>query len=281
MAEPGNSLLDHGSRRAALLNEQSTPTPLNAGHPEFEGNGGIADGAYLVRPRLEATAPAVLEAHYREELSAAQRSGRKVALLLLPMDEPAQIAAAERAGFEFLTTIVQLRTATTHSFASTRAVDRPQTLPKEMSVRCAASDDEIWSVLNATYLDSLDCPEVHDWRTPEEVLATHRAQGDGSFHDWSVVQIEGAVVAIVLLAGHRGENALEIAYLGTVPGWRGRGLGDALMQHVFRQASAAGFPSVFVNADMRNEPALKLYARWGFSAMHELALHWRLLTHRG
>jgi ribosomal protein S18 acetylase RimI-like enzyme len=56
----------------------------------------------------------------------------------------------------------------------------------------------------------------------------------------------------------------ELAYLGLVPAARGRGLGRPLVRFALGRAEAAAAEWVTLSADVRNDPALKLYRAHGF-----------------
>jgi ribosomal protein S18 acetylase RimI-like enzyme len=45
--------------------------------------------------------------------------------------------------------------------------------------------------------------------------------------------------------------------------WRGRGLGEALLRHVFRTFAARGAPAVELKVQSDNTPAVRLYERVG------------------
>ena len=59
-------------------------------------------------------------------------------------------------------------------------------------------------------------------------------------------------------------DGLEVSYLGLVPAARRRGLAGALIRFADRVASTGGYRTLNVSVDVRNTPAMKLYARHGF-----------------
>lgn len=118
--------------------------------------------------------------------------------------------------------------------------------------------------LMRTYEGSLDCPELNDTRTAEEILAGHRAQGNFRPDRWRLARAGGEAVGLILLMDLKEEPAWDLAYLGVVPEHRKHGWGKALTtwgMHAARQAGAQGLQ---VAVDERNEPALGLYRGLGF-----------------
>jgi ribosomal protein S18 acetylase RimI-like enzyme len=71
----------------------------------------------------------------------------------------------------------------------------------------------------------------------------------------------------LLLAEMAPRRALELVYLGlTLPG-RGRGIGRALLQQTLLVAHQRRCELLTVAVDEGNTPALKLYRRFGYSAV--------------
>ncbi len=56
----------------------------------------------------------------------------------------------------------------------------------------------------------------------------------------------------------------ELANIAIAPGFRGRGLGARLLEHVLERARARGVRKVFLEVRASNEAAHALYARFGF-----------------
>lgn len=84
---------------------------------------------------------------------------------------------------------------------------------------------------------------------------------------WRIVLAETAggelAAAAVLL---RDRPLASLASLAVAPPWRGRGVGACLLGECVRLSRAAGAQAVVLEVDEDNEPALRLYRRFGFRA---------------
>src|SRR5207247_8947085 len=70
---------------------------------------------------------------------------------------------------------------------------------------------------------------------------------------------------VLLLNRSTRTDALELVYLGLIPGYRGRQLGDLLMRHAQATAAHVGARRLTLAVDSRNAPALALYHRHGMT----------------
>jgi ribosomal protein S18 acetylase RimI-like enzyme len=118
--------------------------------------------------------------------------------------------------------------------------------------------------LVASYDGTLDCPELNDTRTGDEIIAGYRDASPSGNREWSLVSRRGKAVAVLMLsAPDRGAWALT--YLGITPAARGVGLGRAITRLAIRRAAVACAPGLTLNVDVRNDPALRLYLGEHFS----------------
>ncbi len=60
------------------------------------------------------------------------------------------------------------------------------------------------------------------------------------------------------------QHTSELTYIGLVPEFRGRGFGAELLKFAIGRAMSAGVLTMNVSVDVRNTPAMELYARHGF-----------------
>jgi mycothiol synthase len=119
-------------------------------------------------------------------------------------------------------------------------------------------------VLERTYQETLDCPEVNGVRSIDEVIAGHKAQGDPGAARWWLASEADQPVGVLLLAETPESRTWELAYLGVVPEARRRGLGREMVRRALFETRAAEAGPLAVAVDARNHPARQLYASLGF-----------------
>jgi ribosomal protein S18 acetylase RimI-like enzyme len=166
-------------------------------------------------------------------------------------------------GFFRLTRLCCLQRSATEPVAPPRADIRYR--PYNESLHSA-----FLSVIMGSYDGSMDCPELSGARTPEEILAGHRAQGQFDPSRWLLAERDGRWVGCLLLATWASLGALEIAYVAVLPHARRQGLGRELTRQAVREAATAGLRVVTLTVDERNRAASRMYEQEGFSPWDEL-----------
>ena len=97
------------------------------------------------------------------------------------------------------------------------------------------------------------------------------------------IEREDAIVLVAEVAGEPvGELGLHLAGYGVADlgmvvaaGWRGRGIGSALLAEAIDQARAAGAHKIALQVWPHNAAALALYERFGFRREGYLTRHYR------
>jgi ribosomal protein S18 acetylase RimI-like enzyme len=136
---------------------------------------------------------------------------------------------------------------------------------------------ELIAALEASYVATLDCPELAGLRSGEDILDGHRHSGRYESSLWSVLRAvdgphAGAIAGMALcnsspgvaMAGLRAPGSVELVYFGLVPFARRRGLGRLLLQHALHRLEGRDEATVTLAVDERNEPAKRLYRECGF-----------------
>jgi ribosomal protein S18 acetylase RimI-like enzyme len=126
------------------------------------------------------------------------------------------------------------------------------------------TEAELQWLLQKTYIDSLDCPQIHGMRRIQDIIAGHREQGTYDEELWTIAEFDGKLAGVLLLNRVPEMGCMELAYVGCVPEARGCGLGDALIELAMQQAADCGLPRITLAVDSENLPAFELYRRWGF-----------------
>jgi len=136
------------------------------------------------------------------------------------------------------------------------------------------TEAEFHAALQATYVGSLDMPELESVRSLDDVLASHRAGGRFVADRWRLGKVPGEpdASAVVLLSEVIDRDAWEVAYLGLTPAARGRGLGRAVLAHALDLARGHA-ARLELAVDARNHPANRLYHACGFTSFDRRAVH--------
>jgi ribosomal protein S18 acetylase RimI-like enzyme len=95
---------------------------------------------------------------------------------------------------------------------------------------------------------------------------------------WTIAELEGVPIGVVLLNPTHSPYCLELAYIGILESARFKGLGNHLMQHVANQTTAAGASRVTLAVDAKNIPAIKLYKKWNFKKTKQVCTMIRKLS---
>lgn len=190
----------------------------------------------------------------------------RLAQALLTEDEDPVRRAFEGASFHQICDLAYL------SGPMHNAVDAAERLNAQRStwpagvelIDCArASDEAIITALRSSYEQTLDCPELCALRQTEDVLTSHRAAGLHDPRMWWLVMHHGKPSGAAFLAPMPEQSAIELVYLGLSPQLRGQGLGKAVLAHALLHARRSRERDFQCAVDLRNTPALKLYAGFG------------------
>jgi ribosomal protein S18 acetylase RimI-like enzyme len=128
--------------------------------------------------------------------------------------------------------------------------------------------------ITETYRDSLDCPALSGLREIDDVIAGHRATGEFDPAGWHLLLEDDHPLGVVLLSRIPQTDAMELVYLGLSPEARGKGLGTILMRQVFFLIMRNQRRRLSLAVDSKNDPALKLYYRFG---MQQVATRWAMI----
>lgn len=133
------------------------------------------------------------------------------------------------------------------------------------SVERRRADALLAEALEASYVDTLDCPELCGLREMDDVLDSHRSTGRYDPALWHVVWHDDRPAGALLLSRCPDLFCVELVYLGLAPSLRGQGLGRRLLAYGMSRARRA-HPSWAISCavDERNAPALRLYESLGF-----------------
>jgi len=124
--------------------------------------------------------------------------------------------------------------------------------------------DDLLTVLDASYEETRDCPGLRGLRHTADILAGHHATGEFDPALWTILRRSGRPVGALLLNPSPASNAIELVYMGLAREQQGEGLGRRLLQHGLHQVRARPERTITLAVDDDNAPAIALYRREGF-----------------
>jgi mycothiol synthase len=158
-----------------------------------------------------------------------------------------------------------------------RASPAPAHVPAGITIRgFVAGQDE-----RATHAAAEEAFEDHWEHAPvafDEWQLRHILRDDFDPSFWFLATDGGEVVATALCYA-RGESLGWVRHLGVRRGWRGRGLGLALLQHAFAAFYARGRTTIGLGVDAQSPTgATRLYQRAGMRVTEEYETYEKLLA---
>lgn len=203
-------------------------------------------------------------AHATEALDAEQF--RLVQALL----EPTQVGerrALEQAGYHALATLLYMNRSTDTTPLAWRETDELEALGIESTTWSDAHRPLFARAIEASYVDTLDCPRLVGTRSIDDVIAGHMATGSFQPELWRVYHRGDAPVAVTLFAPVQDAQTCELVYLGVCPEHRRRGIAGQVLRRGLMELAARGSRRVCLAVDQDNAPARRLYTALGFRAM--------------
>jgi ribosomal protein S18 acetylase RimI-like enzyme len=185
----------------------------------------------------------------------------KVAQALLSSEEARLAGALPRNGFAHVTHLCFLR----HDLSFPPGLlETPEQL--EYRPYNPSNPALFHQTLHRTYENTLDCPELNEARSVEDVVAGYHSQSRFDPSRWFLAFADGEPIGVLMLLEAPETGDCETSYVGVVPGARRRAYGRELMLKAMTEARAAGASSLTLSVDARNEPARRLYHRLGFES---------------
>ena len=137
-------------------------------------------------------------------------------------------------------------------------------LPLQFEAYSPEAHARLARMVEETYSETLDCPDLKDVRPIEDILEGYRGIGSFSPRRWFLARRGSDDVGCLLLAKHDSQDALELVYMGIAPQFRGKGWGRHVARYAQWIANTSEVSRLLLAVDSVNEPALAMYAAVGF-----------------
>ena len=146
------------------------------------------------------------------------------------------------------------------SLASFKSLGAPEMVSFETLPR-----EEWHALVEATYVETRDVPELNGVRRIENTLAGYASSCGGTPASWWCIRCGNANIGCLLLTP-MGQGTCEVTYVGLIPEWRGHGLSKWIMNFVREWTLSREFQRLTLAVDIRNVAAIRLYQSCGFVA---------------
>lgn len=228
------------------------------------------DAGMIWPPRGATLAVDTAERLVTAALDAARQRKLQLVQALLAGDADADTALLMQQGFRRLADLAYL--ACRVDSLTLPAVDTRLTFTP-----CADCDtSRLTKIVDATYRNTLDLPELNGLRSAAEVLAEYRTAPQHDPQLWFLVGHEGRDVGCLLLNDHATNDQMELVYFGLTPEARGHGWGREIVRYAQHTTRRLGRRQMLLAVSADNRPALDTYAACGFFAWQQrrTLVHW-------
>lgn len=203
----------------------------------------------------------------------AQQRGCLVGQTLLAEPLASDIRVLEAGGYQRITDLDYLV-----SVAAVFPAVQPHT-PLQFEAQASESPTErLKAIVQQTYTESLDCPQLNGIRPVEDVLDSYRSSGGFDPSRWFIVCRGGEDVGCLLLADHAAQESWELVYMGLAPQARGHGWGVHIARRAQWLAFQAGRQRLVVAVDAANVPAIRMYRAAGFETWQRRTVFLRVFS---
>jgi len=198
---------------------------------------------------------------------------------LLETDRLEQSSELSANGFPRLTDLVFMNHSVKMGSVGSEASSEPAWRSEPFDE--AGNASEFASLVEQTYRNTCDCPELNGARNGWESLESHRQAGTYDPARWRLFRHGRKPAGLLLLTEHPPEAVWEVVYFGVAPEFRGMGFGKRILRAGIELAKANGIQEIVLAVDIRNQPAIRLYQQLDFSQFDRRIVHARLCEKRG
>ena len=263
------SATDRAAQVATLL-DSASKTPDNLGNLLAARRRGRLVGAVLALHQPGKTAlvwpPSLADGEPQETAAAlmaalvaeVRNSPTRLCQALLELDARLDAERLESAGFFHAADLLYL-VCPRVAFPSS-----PPDGPSEIETFSQSNRVRFERVVEATYRQTLDCPQLNGIRRTSDVLEGYRATGVYDPERWLLFSQQGRDLGCLIQADFPVEDQWELVYMGVAPEFRGNRIGREIVRHAQWRVAQSGRNRLVLAVDADNVPAIRVYQEAGF-----------------
>jgi ribosomal protein S18 acetylase RimI-like enzyme len=192
------------------------------------------------------------------------KEGSQLLQVLIDPQDKVRSRLCSDSGFQHLTDLVYLYGDCTKSLEAPS-----ETMNQRWETYTEQAHNRFKYVISRTYEDSLDCPELENLRTMDDVILGHKAAGDFNQQLWKILYQEDQPAGVLLLSPLKNRKMTELTYMGLVPEFRKRGLAKVLLAEAVRLTRRHSLDGLTLAVDKRNQPAMNIYSQFGLEELFQ------------
>jgi len=193
------------------------------------------------------------------------------------MNQDDRAASLLQNGFVELGNMVFMQRPTPRGLRSLWHSEKKEIAPIELiPYRQCMNDAQLAALIEQTYEDSSDFPELQGYRTGMQAILSHREQGEFQPDAWYVIRGKGQDIGVLFFSSHEEVGQTELIYVGITPRYRKQGLGKKAVALALSRLDGQK-KTVFLGVDTRNLAAVKVYTSLGFVPITRQRVFYRVL----
>ncbi len=221
-------------------------------------NTGRTGMAFISKPRRRGHVDRIANLLHRTCQQVPQEQVNLFQALLDPMDD-LRLHAFHEAGFRQIAVLKYMQLYIRHNARQPVIPDNVRFSPYQHDLRPI-----FLQMLDASYENTLDCPQLHGLRDTDDVLSGHMQTSLFDPTLWTLMYVDNKPAGIMLLDQIQDNLCVELTYIGLAEKHRKKQLASLLLQRALWQCTQHNYTSLVLAVDEANTPAIRLYNTFGF-----------------